>query len=61
MSKKTSSAPQPDDSWRSESDHRTLMDAESIKTDPSRLSGVKAHQKKQMKSLARVGASLGKK
>lgn len=40
--------------WRAEDDARTLMRAEEIKRDASRIKAAKAQAKKQMEELARV-------
>lgn len=49
-----------DDSWRRESDHRTLMDAAEIQGDRKRMSGVKAHHKSVSKKHSLVGRALMK-
>lgn len=53
MSKKSSdAAPMMDHDWRSESDHRTLMDAAEIQADDKRMTGVKKHHRKVMKKAS---------
>jgi hypothetical protein len=59
-SKSSSSGPSPamDADWRSESDHRTMLDAAQIQSDPDRMSGVKKHHKKQMKAYGVLAKSM---
>lgn len=40
--------------WRAEDDARTLMRAEEIKRDPTRIKAARSQAKKQMEELARV-------
>lgn len=46
--------------YEDERDHRTLSDAEDIRSDRERMKGVQRHQKKQERILGRVGRSIGK-
>lgn len=57
-STKQASAPDMDD-YRAESDHRTMMEAATIRGDGKRMSGVKRHHMKQRSVLGRVGRTLG--
>ena len=44
--------------WQTQSDLRTLTEADQIRNDPSRMSAVKKHATDQVKTLAKVaGAS----
>lgn len=44
--------------YRAEDDHRTLMRAEEIRQDPSRVKGVARHHAKMSQDIARVGEAL---
>lgn len=62
--KKTKRAPRPkhlaiamDKQWQTESDMRTLMEAEKIKADKGRLSAAQSYAKKQAALAARIGKS----
>lgn len=48
-----------EDDWRGESDHRTMMEAAGIKSDPKRMAGVKRHHQKTKTALGKVGRTLG--
>jgi pyocin large subunit-like protein len=45
-----------EDDWRTESDLRTLMEAEQIKADPKRLAKAQAMAKKKMMEVAKVAS-----
>jgi hypothetical protein len=49
----------PDKSWMAEDDHRTLMRAAEVTSDPARMAGVKKHHKKVSRGLASVGKMMG--
>lgn len=49
-----------DDSWRAESDHRTLSDAAEIQSDKKRMAGAAKHHKKVTKQHKMVSRSFGK-
>jgi hypothetical protein len=51
----------PDPSWQAEDDHRTLMQADDIRSDPSRLRGVRKHTARQLKKLTKLHRSLSTK
>ena len=51
-------SPAPDDSWRRESDYRTLADADEIRRDPSRMKGVAQHHKKMSRTHTAIGRAL---
>lgn len=60
--KKTKRAVRPkaiamDKQWQTESDMRTLMEAEKIKADKGRLSAAQSYAKKQAALAARIGKS----
>lgn len=69
MASKSLAAPMPstpsmsksDADYRAEDDHRTLMRAEEIRQDPTRVKGVARHHAKMTTDIARVGRSLGRK
>lgn len=48
-----------DKDYQAEDDHRTMMRASEIQDDDDRMGGVKRHQKKQTKSLARMQTMMG--
>lgn len=48
-----------EDDYRAEDDHRQLMRVEEIRSDPSRMAGVKRHHQKQVRSIARMHRMLG--
>ena len=57
---KTKSVPKPpaiksDQQWRAESDARTLMEAEQIKADRTRLGAAKKHAQKLANDATKVG------
>ena len=56
MSKKSSGGVMPmmDHDYRSESDHRTMMDAAEINGDHDRMRGVKKHHRKMTKKMSLV-------
>lgn len=47
-----------EDSWRRESDYRTLADADEIRRDPSRMKGVAQHHKKMSRTHTAIGRAL---
>lgn len=49
-----------EDDWQTESDLRTMMDAEKIEKDPKRLAKVKALAQKKMMQLAGMASESGK-
>lgn len=51
--------PSMDHDYQAEDDHRTMMHAAEIQDDDKRMAGVKRHQRKQTKALARVGSMVG--
>lgn len=56
--KKGGAMPTMDKDWRAESDHRTLCDADEIRSDQGRLSRVAKHHKSLTARHARVGRLL---
>ncbi len=48
----------PDPAWQAEDDHRTLLQADDIRSDPARLRGVRKHTQKQLKKLTKLHRSL---
>ena len=60
MSKKSSGGAMPmmDHDYRSESDHRTLMDAADINSDKDRMRGVRKHHRKMNKKMSLVQRSM---
>lgn len=49
-----------DRDYQAEDDHRTLTRAEEIRSDKSRMTGVRKHHAKVSKGLRRMDRSLGK-
>lgn len=52
-------SPKPDEDFRAEDDHRTMMRAEEIRADTDRMAGVKRHQRKQLRMMTRMQRALG--
>ena len=50
--------PMMDHDYRSESDHRTLMDAADINSDKDRMRGVRKHHRKMNKKMSLVQRSM---
>lgn len=50
------SARMAEDDWQTESDLRTMLDAEKIEKDPKRLAKVRALAKKKMLEVAKVAS-----
>lgn len=47
------------DRYQAEDDHRTLQRAEEVKGDRKRMAGAKAHHKRTMRDMTKLGKSLG--
>ncbi len=45
--------------YMAEDDHRTMMRAAEVRSDPKRMAGVKRHHAKQRTALGRVGRTFG--
>ncbi len=59
MAKKSPQPVQEADDWKAADDHRTLMSAAEVRSDPKRMAGVKRHHAKTRVALSRVGRALG--
>lgn len=49
-----------EDDYQCEEDHRTLMRGEEIRADKKRMSGVRRHQRKQMRVMSRMNRSISR-
>ena len=47
-----------DQEYRDEDDHRTITRAEEVRTDKSRMMGVRRYQRKSERALKRTGRAL---
>jgi len=60
-SKGPDAAPEMDNNWHAEDDHRTMMRAAEVMADKKRLAGVHKHQQKQIGALGSLGRMLAAK